>query len=49
MSHILENIGRVLPHNTVNIMLIDGKDAYCAYWRGYNAADEDILNPCDSL
>lgn len=38
MNLILENVGRVVPHQTANIMLIDGGTVRTAFSRGY--ADE---------
>jgi|GEM_PF-1705570 len=37
MSRILANVGRVVPHDSANIMLIEGDRARVAYWRGYPA------------
>jgi PAS domain S-box-containing protein len=34
MGRILENVGRVVPHDNSNIMLIDGEIARSAYWFG---------------
>jgi PAS domain S-box-containing protein len=35
LDHILENVGRVVPHDAANIMLLDGDQAYVARARGY--------------
>jgi len=35
MNNILENLWRVVPHDTANIMLIEGAKARMHYWRGY--------------
>lgn len=35
MKRILENVGRVVPHDTANIMLLDGDTARMVYWSGY--------------
>jgi len=35
MDRILVNVGRVVPHDFANIMLILGDFAYIKYWRGY--------------
>jgi PAS domain S-box-containing protein len=43
MNRILENVGRVVPHDAANIMLIDGGIARVRYWRGYSPEDELIL------
>jgi len=37
MNRILENVGRVIAHDSANVMLIDGDAAVVAYWRGYPA------------
>ncbi|MBN1963176.1 MAG: PAS domain S-box protein, partial [Anaerolineae bacterium] len=35
MTRILENVGRVVPHDAANIMIIEGDVARVRYWRGY--------------
>ena len=35
LDHILENVGRVVPHDAANIMLLDGDLAYVVRARGY--------------
>lgn len=35
MREILKNLERVIPHQTANIMLIEGSAVRIAYWRGY--------------
>jgi PAS domain S-box-containing protein len=35
MTRILENVGRVVPHDGANIMLIEGNTARIVSWRGY--------------
>src|SRR5262249_13446230 len=35
ITRILENVGRVLPHDTANILLLEGTTARAAYWQGY--------------
>lgn len=35
MMSILENVGRVIPHDASNIMLLEGEQVRVAYWRGY--------------
>ncbi len=37
MNRILTNVGRVVPHDAANIMLVEGNRAHVAYWRGYPA------------
>jgi PAS domain S-box-containing protein len=43
MNRILENVGRVVPHDCANIMLIDGNCARAVYWRNYPADYEPFL------
>ena len=35
MNLILENAGRVVPHDTSSIMLLEGETVQMRYWRGY--------------
>lgn len=35
MARILANVGRVVPHDSANIMLIEGKAVRFAYWNNY--------------
>lgn len=37
MGRILDNVGRVVPHDSAQIMLIEGDHGRVAYWRGYPA------------
>jgi PAS domain S-box-containing protein len=43
MERILDNIGRVIPHDAAEIMLIELDAARIAYWRGYPASMESFL------
>ncbi|GEM_PF-876343 len=45
MQRILENLGRVVAHEAVNIMLIEGDSARIAYRRGYPSLDENGQQP----
>ncbi len=40
MTRILEYVGRVVPHDRANIMLIEGDSTRCAYWHNYPAGYE---------
>lgn len=39
---ILDIVGRVVPHDAANIMLIEGDQIRMAYWRGYPDQDRDF-------
>ncbi len=43
MRRILENVGRVVPHDSANIMLIEEGEARVVYWRGYAPEAEIYL------
>ena len=43
MNRILENVGRVITHDAADIMLIEGDQAYIAYWHGYPADADRFL------
>lgn len=44
LDRILDNVGRVVPHDAANIMLVDSGVARVARWRGYNrSAHEQLL------
>lgn len=43
LRRILDNLERVIPHETANIMLIEGETARIAYWRGYTTLGEDFI------
>ncbi|MEP7286210.1 MAG: ATP-binding protein [Chloroflexota bacterium] len=36
MKRMLENVGRVVPHDSANILLIEGDYARAAYWNNYS-------------
>ncbi len=44
MRRILENVGRVVPHEGANILLIEGDMARLAYLYGYPAAQQEALS-----
>ncbi len=44
MGRILDNAGRVLPHDTANIMLIGSDTARAVYWHGYDADAEPAIS-----
>jgi PAS domain S-box-containing protein len=44
MVRILENVGRVVPHDAANIMRIEGDVARVAYWRNYPPSYQAFLN-----
>jgi len=46
LDHILEQVGRVIPGDVVNIMLIDGDYARSVRWRGYQrfSAEEFVAS-----
>lgn len=44
MNLILENVGRVVPHKTANIMTIEGGVARVAFSRGYSPEETAQLN-----
>jgi PAS domain S-box-containing protein len=52
MNRILENVGRVVPHDCANIMLIEGDVTRVAYWRNYPAHFDEFFKtfrlPLDS-
>ncbi len=43
MQRILENVGRVVPHESANIMMIEGDSCRIAYMNGYSQADQVFL------
>jgi len=43
MNQILEHVGRVVPHDAANIMLIQDGYAHITYWRGYTADYEEFF------
>ena len=43
MRRILDNVGRVVPHDSANIMLIEEGEARVVYWRGYTPEAETYL------
>ncbi len=43
MRRILDNVGRVVPHDSANIMLIEEGEARVVYWRGYAPEAEVYL------
>jgi PAS domain S-box-containing protein len=43
MNLILENVGRVVPHQTANIMTIEGESARIAFSRGYTETQAAML------
>lgn len=43
LEQILNVIGKVVPHNAANIMLLDGNLARMTAWRGYDAVIEKTL------
>ncbi len=54
MRRILDNVDRVVPHSSANIMLIEGDRARVAYWTGYAAWQIALFQaglsiPLDSL
>lgn len=44
LEQILNVIGKVVPHNAANIMLLDGNLARMTAWRGYDSVIEKTLN-----
>ncbi|HSD83864.1 MAG TPA: GAF domain-containing protein, partial [Anaerolineae bacterium] len=44
LDRILDNVGRVVPHDAANIMLVDAGVARVARWRGYDRAASDQLH-----
>lgn len=44
MQRILDNVGRVVPHDTANIMLIEGDEVRLAYWRGYTPEQAEVFS-----
>ena len=42
LQRLLENVGRVVPHDRANIMLISGNAAEVAYVRGYAPQDAEV-------
>ncbi|HLY28511.1 MAG TPA: GAF domain-containing protein, partial [Aggregatilineales bacterium] len=43
MTRILDNVGRVVPHDLADIALIDGDSARVAYARGWSPEEEAVL------
>jgi PAS domain S-box-containing protein len=43
LDRILDNVGRVAPHDAANIMLVDSGVARIARWRGYNRSAQEQL------
>ena len=43
LDRILDNVGRVAPHDAANVMLVDSGMARVARWRGYNRAAHEQL------
>lgn len=37
MERIIENVGRVVPHDAANLMIVEGDIARIVYWHGYPA------------
>jgi len=44
MVRILENVGRVVPHDAANITLIKNGLVYVAYWQGYSPEAGMVFN-----
>lgn len=42
-TQLLDNVGRVIPHDSANVMLIEGDNLRAAYTRGYPADEEGEL------
>jgi PAS domain S-box-containing protein len=45
MARILDNVGRVVPHDASNIKILEGDMPRVLYWRGY--VDDDSEHPLD--
>lgn len=43
IHRILANVGKVVPHSSANIMLIDGEQAYTAAYVGYASDSQDLI------
>lgn len=43
MTRILDNVGRVVPHEAANIMLIDGDSVRIAFWHNYGPKCDEIF------
>lgn len=43
LSRILQNVGRVVPHDAANIMLVEGDVARAVHWQGYGPEGEAFL------
>ena len=43
LDRVLDNVGRVVPHDAANIMLVDSGVARVARWRGYDRVANDQL------
>jgi PAS domain S-box-containing protein len=43
LDRVLDNVGRVMPHDAANIMLVESGVARVARWRGYDRAANDQL------
>jgi PAS domain S-box-containing protein len=43
LDRVLDNVGRVMPHDAANIMLVDSGVARVVRWRGYDRAAHDEL------
>ncbi|WP_162909166.1 GAF domain-containing protein [Aggregatilinea lenta] len=44
MNRILDYVGRVVPHDAANIMLIEGGEVRIAYWRGYPESYREVFH-----
>lgn len=49
MRRILDNVDRVVPHSSANIMLIEGDRARVAYWTGYAPPHDKLFQDGLSL
>lgn len=45
-TQLLENVGRVIPHDSANIMLLEEDNLTVAYTRGYPAGGDSELRTC---
>lgn len=43
LERVLSNVGRVVPHDAANIMVIEDGQARVAYWRGYPADFDEFF------
>jgi PAS domain S-box-containing protein len=45
LNHILDNLGRVVPHQAADVMLVDREEVFIAHCRGYEGCGrEEILS-----